>query len=215
MYPITIVDNFLDDPDKIVDFAMKQEFYPNTGSWPGSRTKQISELDLSLYDYLCVKILSLFHSEVDSWDFEMSFQLITPYSKRQHDPKNRGWIHTDRGGPSFAGIIYLNKNPEIDTGTSIYKQKNGWSTQFFSSLTVKERFYRGEEISDEEYNDGWNLLNSQYEETIAVENIYNRMLLFNCNTYHGAKTFGKNQDRLTLPFFCRSANTRSQPPFYK
>ena len=114
---------------------------------------------------------------------------------------------------SFGGIIYLNKNPEKDTGTSIYSQKKGWSSQIYSALSVKERFYTGQEVSDEEYEQAWHLVNSQYEETMEVKNVYNRMMLFNCNTFHGVKTFGKNQDRLTISFFCREA--AAQPPLFR
>lgn len=215
MYPITVVDGFFDEPDKIVDFAMQQEFYTSDdGRWPGKRTKQLWELDRTLYDYTCIKILSLFHPEVPAhWDFEISFQLISPFSKHQYDPKNRGWIHVDKGGSSFGGIIYLNKNPEKDTGTSIYRQKKGWSSQIYSALSVKERFYTGEEVSDEEYEQAWHLIQSQYEETMEVKNVYNRMMLFHCNTFHGVKTFGKNQDRLTISFFCRDASV--QPPYFR
>ena len=215
MYPITVVDGFFDEPDKIVDFAMEQEFYASDdGRWPGKRSKQLWELDRTLYDWTCVKIMSLFHPEIPrNWEFEIAFQLITPYSKHQYDPKNRGWIHVDKGMTSFGGIIYLNKNPEKDTGTSIYSQKKGWSSQIYSALSVKERFYTGQEVSDEEYEQAWHLVNSQYEETMEVKNVYNRMMLFNCNTFHGVKTFGKNQDRLTISFFCREA--AAQPPLFR
>ena len=38
-YPITIVDNFFEDPDKVVELAENCKFYnPNTGNWPGTRT---------------------------------------------------------------------------------------------------------------------------------------------------------------------------------
>ena len=41
-YPITIVDNFFEDPDGIVEQAMELRFYtPNSGNWPGTRTKSL------------------------------------------------------------------------------------------------------------------------------------------------------------------------------
>lgn len=215
MYPITVVDGFFEDPDKVVDFAMEQEFFPSDdGRWPGKRTRQLWELDRTLYDWTCVKIMSLFHPEIPPhWEFEIAFQLISPYSNHQYDPKNRGWIHVDKGMTAFGGIIYLNKYPEKDTGTSIYKQKKGWSSQIYSALSVKEKFYTGQEVSDEEYEQAWHLIQSQYEETMEVKNVYNRMMLFNCNTFHSAKTFGKKQDRLTISFFCR--DLAAQPPLFR
>ena len=41
-YPITIVDDFFDDPDEIVELAEALNWYqPDTGNWPGKRTKQL------------------------------------------------------------------------------------------------------------------------------------------------------------------------------
>tara|TARA_Y100000004_G_scaffold158762_1_gene185248 strand:- start:311 stop:961 length:651 start_codon:yes stop_codon:yes gene_type:complete len=216
MYPITVVDDFFSEPDKIVDYAMQQEFFPSeNGRWPGKRSKFLWELDRTLYDDICVKIISLFHPELpERWDFEMQFQLISPYSEHQYDPKNRGWIHVDKGDTKFGGIIYLNKHPEKDTGTCIYKEKKGWSSQIYKCLEIKQKHYTGEEVSDEEYERWMYELNSQYEETMIIKNVYNRMALFNCNTWHGVQTFGKNQDRLTISFFCRDL-PRLQPPYYR
>ena len=41
-YPITIVDDFFEDPDAIVEMANELKYYtPNTGNWPGTRTKNL------------------------------------------------------------------------------------------------------------------------------------------------------------------------------
>ena len=49
MYPTTICDNFFDEPDKVVEFALAQKYFPNDGRYPGTRTEQIVNLDRSLY----------------------------------------------------------------------------------------------------------------------------------------------------------------------
>ena len=65
MYPVTVVDDFFSEPDKVVEYAMQQEFFPSEdGRWPGKRSKMIIDLDRTLYDYICVKIISLFHPEL-------------------------------------------------------------------------------------------------------------------------------------------------------
>ena len=39
-YPITIVDNFFEDPDGIVDMAKELRYYnPNSGNWPAQELK--------------------------------------------------------------------------------------------------------------------------------------------------------------------------------
>ena len=39
-FPVTIVDNFFEEPDLIVEEANKLKYFnPQTGNWPGTRTK--------------------------------------------------------------------------------------------------------------------------------------------------------------------------------
>ena len=41
-FPITIVDNFFDDPDAIVEVANNLKYFnPQGGHWPGTRTKNL------------------------------------------------------------------------------------------------------------------------------------------------------------------------------
>jgi len=41
-FPITIVDNFFDDPDAIVETANNLKYFnPQGGHWPGTRTKNL------------------------------------------------------------------------------------------------------------------------------------------------------------------------------
>ena len=42
--------------------------------------------------------------------------------------------------------------------------------------------------------------NDQFEETIKIKNLYNRLVLFNNNTLHAVQTYG-TKERLTIPFF--------------
>ena len=43
-------------------------------------------------------------------------------------------------------------------------------------------------------------MNDQYEETVRINNVYNRLVIFNNLTHHGVQTFG-TKPRLTLNFF--------------
>ena len=41
-YPITIVDNFFEDPDAIVELANELKYYnPNTGNWPAQELNNL------------------------------------------------------------------------------------------------------------------------------------------------------------------------------
>ena len=96
--------------------------------------------------------------------------------------------------------VYLTKNPEPDTGTSIYETKSGWSFQMKQEISMKEKLYRSEIVDEKEYEEAFDAMNDQYEETVSVKNIYNRFVLFSGNTHHGVQTFGTTP-RLTLNFF--------------
>ena len=78
---------------------------------------------------------------------------------------------------------------------------------------MKEKLYRGEEIDIDEYNEAWDAMREQYVETISVENVYNRFVLFSGKTHHGVKTFG-TKPRLTLNFF-GTAMTGHLPPLLR
>ena len=200
-YPVTIVDNFFSDPDAIVEMAESMSFYnPNTGNWPGERTKQIYVENEAFFNYFGLKIYSLFYeSNPDFWKLQCHFQKINPFCKDKYGKKNRGWVHQDENC-FFGGIVYLTKNPEPDTGTSIYKAKDGYSFQFNETLRMKEKLYKSMEVDDNEYEIEFDKMNDQYVETVRVENVYNRLLMFNNTTYHGVNTFG-SKPRLTLNFF--------------
>ena len=214
MYPVTIVDNFLPDPDKIVQLSTQYSYYKDVnGNWPGERTECLSQLNADLYNYLGEKIHKLFYENLPRWQMEISFQKTVPFASDIEASKsifNRGWIHDDYSS-LFGGIIYLNKNPDEDTGTSIYKIKNGYFSHAFESMKIKGSFYRGEQVDAQEYEKHWNIVNSQYEETVTVKNVYNRMMMFGSHVHHGVQTFGYSQPRLTLAFFARNMSGSIAP----
>lgn len=212
MIPTTIADNFFEDPDKIVEFALKQKFYSGNGFWPGQRTEFLHTIDVNLFNFICNKILNIISLEKSKyWNFEITFQLIKPFTENQYDLRNCGWVHKDY--PSiFSGVIYLNKNPEKNTGTSIYLPKCEYCINTYHESKTKN--FLNQEVSNDEYNKNYNLLNSQFKESIIINNVYNRLVMFSGNSYHSAQTYGKNQERLTLVFFCNEINI-FKPPILK
>ena len=130
-YPITIVDDFFEDPDAIVKMANELKYYPpDTGNWPGMRTKQLHVVEDRFFQYFGEKIMLLFHDNTpEYWKLQSHFQKILPFHEDQYDKLNRGWIHQDLD-TYFGGIVYLTKDPEPDTGTSIYKTTTGFAMQY-------------------------------------------------------------------------------------
>ena len=103
------------------------------------------------------------------------------------------------------------KNPEEDTGTSIFRAKDGFFFQESAHTLIKEKFYQGQDISDDVYEEAYKAVHEKYEESIKVNNVYNRMILFDGNTQHAAQTFGSKTDRLTLNFFLKNITGPQQP----
>ena len=213
-YPVTIVDNFFEDPDKIVELTETLKWYPpETGNWPGLRTKQLHLENERLFNYIGEKIQHLFHDTIPNyWELQAHFQKIEPFADDQWDKRNQGWVHQDID-TLFGGIVYLTKNPCPNSGTSVFHSKQGFSYQTQKEMQMKEKLYRGEEIDINEYNEAWDAMREQYVETVSVENIYNRFVLFSGKTHHGVRTFG-TKPRLTFNFF-GTAMTGHLPPLLR
>ena len=211
LYPITVVDNILEYPDKIVDFAMEQEFDGDErGAWPGKRSAPLHVLSPELFEYISKRIFRSYYpaDSMYRWDTDMFFQIIHPFRECPHtgtkweetSNRNRGWIHQDKLS-QMGGVIYLNRYPESNTGTTLYKLKKGWDKPYPEDVQVKERFYRDEHVLDNDYEFAFDRCNGSYEPTVTVNNEYNRLCLFSNDVYHGAETFGISQPRITIAFF--------------
>jgi hypothetical protein len=208
-FPVTIVDDFFEFPDLVRDFALKQDFYKNgDGRWPGSRTNLLSDIDYDFFDKFSEKLLKLFFNfntcEL-SWNIDSQFQRVSCFNENPNSSFNMGWIHSD--SCIFSGVIYLNKDFPRNTGTNIYRIKNNIDN-LNENQDEKFIFYSGEDISEKDYTEGIKRNNDQFEEIIRVENIYNRLVLFEGGQYHGVPSFytGNLEDRLTLVFFVNNLN---------
>lgn len=211
MYPITIVDDFFEDPDAIVEMANGLKYYPpDTGNWPGMRTKQLHLVENRFFNYFGEKIHLLFHdNSPEYWNMQTHFQKIKPFHEDKYHQLNRGWVHQDID-THFGGIVYLNRDTEPDTGTSIYKAKKGFALQYKEEIQMKEAHYRGEEINIDDYVKAYDAAHEQYVESVKVENVYNRFVMFNNKTHHGVQTFG-TKERLTLNFFSMAMSGKITP----
>ena len=190
-FPTTIVDGFLDNPDALREFALKQDFYgDNTGRWPGTRTTTLSAISPVVYNQICQKILALFFTAEQpySYNIDSSFQLV-------NKNYNAGWVHKDTS--IITAMLYL--TPESFCGTSLYLKKN---ISYDDSTFIPDKIasYR---LGTDNVN-ARNQHNQNFEETINVKGLYNRLLIFDSNIYHAAQDFfgsSKKNSRLTLVSF--------------
>lgn len=214
MFPTVIYDDFFENPDLVVDLANSLNYEMGDGSWPGIRTEQLGEIEeLKFFaDSVTDKILRMFYPDKQySYVAKLMFQKIKGMHEDQFHIKNRGWIHKDHSR-SIGGIIYLNKDPEEQTGTSLYKNKQLIFPHNKETDSCKKRWYTGKHVSDEEYSSLFYSNPTNFEETLNVKNVYNRLLMFGGNQYHGAQTYGSiDSIRLTLPFFITFVNHLTYP----
>ena len=200
-YPLVIKDNFFPDPDAIVKASNKLQYYSSGDNWPGLRTKPLNEVNPKLFAYTGQKIFHLLHDRMpEAYTMLIGFQKTkTCIEGDKWNRKNRGWVHIDNC--LFGGIVYLDKNPDKDSGTSMYKLKYGYGIQTDQSRLVKENHFAGKQIDDEEYNIAFDVIRNQYEETLRIPNLYNRLILIPGDQPHGVTTFG-DKERNTIVFFC-------------
>lgn len=206
--PTTIFDHFLDDPQKIRDWALTLNYAPEpTGRWPGKRSKPLHELNLTFFNMMCNKIISQFFDlNVHSLNWKVScfFQLI---DKTFHS----GWVHDDANN-AFTGILYLNPDSDLKGGTSIFREKKSLIKFEDNYLDVKKNSNLGK-VSLDDTSKFRNEHNDQFEETIRISNVFNRLLCFDSHLHHAALDFFGDQEssRLTMIFFFEDLFSSKSP----
>mgnify|MGYP003118723532 FL=1 len=209
MFPALIYDDFFENPDLVVDLANSLEYEPGDGAWPGVRTRELAEIPglKEFRDLFLSKLLRLFYPDNHYDTFaKVVFQKVDGMHEDKYHIKNRGWIHKDISRV-IGGIVYLSKDPEEDTGTSLYRNRQLTFPHGLAEDSCKRRWYTKKDVSDEEYHDLFYSNPDHFEETVRVKNVYNRLFMFNGNHYHGVQTYGSlGKTRLTLPFFVSFVN---------
>jgi hypothetical protein len=131
---IIIVDNVFKNPDSLINLAKEQAFYTslnhpefeNGAKWEGSRSSDLvsqnKEKFLPFFNELLTRTLETtfvsLHSNVKKhWYFRSYFHLLT-----EENIFSKDWIHTDQD-VSYAGIVYLSKDLDNTSGTTIFKNK--------------------------------------------------------------------------------------------
>lgn len=214
-FPITIVDDFLGNPDFFRDFALNQEFNKSKfGNFPGKRTRPLHELNVDMYNYINAKILSLYY-DLDlqelNWTNVTAFDLMKPYTKNDDAEKNRGWIHQD-GKHSMVGVLYLSPD-EDEAGTCFYKKKKDYEIPQ-EYIDAKEEYYLDQSNKEKEdrYFETKSAHNNNFTETTKVRPIYNRLICYDAKLWHGYDDMSKiKSDRLTFNFFFDKINVNKTP----
>ena len=218
MNSLLVIDDFLSDPDSVRSQALNSKFYSNKindTSFPGKRTDVIASLNPH-YNSLMFKKLTTLLFNVDrssySVDIKSYFQLVGA-------KYNHGWVHADDDSDSdIAGVLYLNPNPPIDSGTKFYKQiSKEIDINLIKKLNeIKKQFVMGGGDPHQALN-ALNENNSCFELTDYVSNKYNRLILYPSKWYHCAgQYFGDTNEnsRLTQVFFIKCISHNSDVKYF-
>ena len=220
MFPVTCLDNFYNDPNGIRNFALSLNYEKTPGHYPGYRTDNLQDIHEHFHILSVNKLLSLFFqidpSEVMDfkWQATNFFQKIYPYHKDVNNILNVGDIHQDQPSLKLAAVIYLNPNPSIDSGTSFYQCKEDCKEYYpdDNHSKIKSFCYRDSEC--EEYSEELRTHNLNYEKTIEVKNLYNRLIAYPPQLFHAQTNYCMiNEDfRLTQVFFIDLIETSLSNP---
>lgn len=210
-FPVAIVDNFFKEPDKVKNFALHQEFKRDeTSNYPGLRTDCLSVIEPSLHNEFLKKFFSIYYD----FKFEQLNWIVEARFQKTSNNFDSGWVHYDGDNNSsnkVAGIIYLTPNAPLQSGTSIYKAKNNVLIPSINAEAKHSHYYANG--NSEELKKLKELEKAQFDETINVSNIYNRLISFGADEYHAAQNyFGQdNESRLILVFFVSKFDAHSLP----
>jgi len=212
MIPVTIVDNFYEDPYSIREYALRQQFTKcPTGHWPGIRSNSLHNLNNRMDQEFIQRVLYLFfdlQKDVLSANFDINFQLID-------QSYEEGWVHRD-DSTTFAGVVYLTPDAPVDCGTSLYSRIGPDDKGF--DMTEKHKFYNKEPIDITNYRKVRDTHNGQFIKTLDIGNVFNRLVVYPGNLYHReSKFFGSstNNSRLTQVFFAQVTTSGVISPIEK
>jgi hypothetical protein len=196
-FPNLIVDNFFNNPQQIIDCSQKLEFKNQPDKrWAGLRTDKIHEVNYDLFDYVTKHIIRLVfpHDHEDMlWHTEMYFSKTNP-----KDTKYPDWVHRDDTS-EFTAIIYLSDH---NCGTNICHLNN--PLKLINDVGPSQfHYYRNPTKEKPEIKDK---IDSQFKNTISVNGKFNRLFLFDGNSWHRQQKFSSEdiksgKDRLMLIAF--------------
>ena len=216
-FPTMIVDNFLENPDKVRKIALDMDYLPSPGHFPGVRTDNISEINIKLFEYLSARFFLLLYDFVNpvQWSLSINFQKINSFSHDKNDLVNHGWTHTD-DNKILAGILYLNPVAQLDTGTSILKTNDFFDENMFMTNELQSSkipFYKNGNKPNN-YENNLKKHNDMFSETVNVSNVYNRLIMLDAFEFHRAQNYYsfEQEPRLICTFFVDKLSTDSLTP---
>jgi hypothetical protein len=156
----------------------------------------LSELSSELYEILEIRLLEHLPMFTGLSKVESTFQLID-------ETWGKGWVHDDNPEHDVAGIIYLNKDAPLNTGTTMYEGAADINGEHYSKLFQEDVLSTDPEVRKgyAKYRDEQRAF---FKPATNVDCVWNRCVMFDPRTWHSADNFfgtTKDDTRLTLVFF--------------
>ena len=193
---ITVVDNFLDNPDEMREYALSLSYGERYSV--GVRTKPTTFTPL--YKPVFEKILNnKIISNFDTHDDDSSTNGCFQWCNEEVTPV----IHADN--VNCAAVLYLTPNAPRESGTAFYEHKE---------TGLRNVLGQDDEMIDYVFQSG-NLDFTPFKEIERVANVYNRLIIFDGRNFHsGTSYFGKTieDSRLFQIFFFTVGETNDLQP---
>lgn len=185
---LIVIDNFYDDPLKVREFALSQEYNANN-YYPGKR----SEMSFSNENIKnkFEEIMMPFAGKITDFPCGNNDNDNGKFQYTTSD--DRSWIHAD-ANTDWAGIVYLTPNAPSSAGTGFYKFIDDNIDE-----TSKTNYTQLTKIYSRDLTK-WKLVDN-------IGNVFNRLIIFNSKRFHMSMDyFGTNinDGRLFQVFFFNS-----------
>ncbi len=136
-------------------------------------------------------------------DAETAFHKTWRFSTDPCSPANDGWIHKD--GALLAAVVYLSKNPDPNSGTTIFKRRYGEDLPILPDVSNEVLGMKNEvDVNSlKEYERTIVENNKPFDVQAEIKNAYNRVICYDGKMSHAPSNFWRDDEdfRLTQVFF--------------
>lgn len=191
-------DDFFKNPNKVIELSNDLEYH-RSEIWPGERTINLFEIKddriADLVKYMTKRLSVEIFPGIYKYLLDLRFHRNYSY---QDEMLNQGWIHSD--DCQLAGIIYLNKESNYDSGTSIFEKNSNVS---FDRADFSSRLnFNLYDLTSDEYKKDLKNNHKQFSESIKFGMKFNRLVGYDAQMFHRPNNYKVlGPKRLTLLFF--------------
>tara|TARA_B100000214_G_scaffold349348_1_gene302135 strand:+ start:393 stop:1091 length:699 start_codon:yes stop_codon:yes gene_type:complete len=195
-----IIEDFFPEPYLWRHIALQQEYYPATvTTYPGKRSTPLAEIDKGLFDSFGERLLELLPMYKGFFYLNASFFMVD-------ETFVNGWVHDDDPDTTITGIIYLNDDAPLNSGTTLYDDRIAEEYGEYHKL-IQQDCLNSTPEERQQATKQRNKQRSFFTPSVNIDNVFNRCVLFDPKTWHSADNFfgnTKETSRLTLVFYAHA-----------